>query len=110
MSDRFVEAFIDKLILLEQKTGAKVQYRIMSPVPVTFHDTLSIQKAAKDIAAFIGLTGFTFNIAITTQKENTGGHIDLSTDDTGVFVEIDPYMMKFPESVAATLCHEISHK
>jgi|TARA_Y100000310_G_C20589434_1_gene767179 hypothetical protein len=110
MSERFVEAFVDKLILLEQKTGASVQYRVMQPFTAPFHDHLSIQGTAKDIAEFIGLTGYTFIVAIAKQKEKVGGHIDLSTEGTSVFVEIDPEMMKFPDSVGATLCHEICHK
>jgi len=110
MSDRFVEAFVDKLILLERSTGASVQYRVMPPFTTPFYDHLSIQKAAKDIAAFIGLTGFTFIVAMAKQKEKVGGHIDLSTQDKNVFVEIDDDMMKFPDAVGATLCHEACHK
>lgn len=110
MSDRFVEAFVDKLILLERRTGASVQYRVMPPLTTPFHDHLSIQKVAKDIAAFIGLTGFTFIVAVARQKENVGGQIDLSSDDKCVFVEIDDDIMKFPDAVGATLCHEVCHK
>ena len=110
MSDRFVEAFVDKLILLERRTGASVQYRVMPPFTTPFHDHLSIQTAAKEIAAFIGLTGFTFIVAVARQKENVGGHIDLSPHDKCVFVEIDHDIMKFPDAVGATLCHEVCHK
>jgi len=110
MSDRFVEAFIEKLILLEQKTGANVQYRVMPPFVAPFQDYISIQKAAKDIAEFIGLTGFTFIVAVAKQKEKVGGDIDLATEDNNLFVEIDDDMMKFPDAVAATLCHEVCHK
>lgn len=110
MSDRFVEAFVEKLILLEQKTGANVQYRVMPPLTVPFLDHLAIQQVAKQIAEFIGLTGFTFIIAVAKQKEKVGGHIDLSTHGKEVFVEIDADTMKFPDAVAATLCHEACHK
>ncbi len=110
MSDRFLEAFVDRLILLEQSTGAGVQYRVMPPFTTPFHDHLSIQKAAKEIAAFMGLTGLTFIVAVAKQKEKVGGHIDLSTQDNNVFIEIDDDMMKFPDAVGATLCHEVCHK
>lgn len=110
MSERFVEAFVDKLILLEQKTGANVHYRVMHPFIAPFHDYVSIQKTAKDIAESIGLTGYTFIVSVAKQKENVGGHIDPSTEGTTVFLEIDSAMMKFPDSVGATLCHEICHK
>jgi len=110
MSERSVEGFVDKLVLLEQKTGAKVGYRMMPPLTSPFHDCLSIQAVAKQIAKSIGLENFTFIIATTKQKEKVGGHIDLSTRGRDVFVEVDSNMMKFPDAIAATLCHEICHK
>ncbi len=110
MSDRFAEAFIEKLILLEKSTGAKVHYRVMPPFTVPFVDCLSIQKSAKDISDFVGLNGFTFIVGVAKQKEKVGGHIDLSTSGPSVFIEIDEKMMKFPDAVAATLCHEVCHK
>jgi hypothetical protein len=87
MSDRFVEAFVEKLILLEQKTGANVQYRVMAPLTVPFPDHLAIQRMARQIAEFIGLTDLTFVVAVAKQKEKVAGHIDLSTDGKAVFVE-----------------------
>lgn len=110
MADRFIEAFVDKLILLEQRAGANVQYRVMPPLTVPFNDHLAIQSIAKQIAEFVGLTGYTFIIATAKQKEKVGGHIDLSTEGNNVFVEVDNDMFKFPDSVAATLCHEVCHK
>jgi hypothetical protein len=110
MADSFVEAFVDKLILLEQTAGAQVHYRVMPPLTVPFQDSVAIQSVAKKITEFIGLAGFTFIIAITKQKKNVAGHIDLSTGGKEVFVEVDSEMMKFPDAVAATLCHEACHK
>jgi len=110
MSDRFVESFVEKLILLEKAAGANVQYRIMPPFTAPFHDHLSIQDTAKKIAEFIGLTGYTFIVAITKQDKNVHGHIDLSSQGTGVFVEVEEKMMKFPDAIGAILCHEACHK
>ena len=110
MSDQFVRAFVAKLTLLEQQTGASVQYRVMPPFTEPFPNLLSIQTTAKDIAVFIGLTGFTFIIAIAKQKEKVAGHIDLSTGGQDVHIEIDSDMMKFPDAIGATLCHEVCHK
>lgn len=110
MSERFVEAFVEKLILLEEKTGASVHYRIMPPFTDSLYDHLSIQKTARNIAQFIGLNGYTFIVAIAKQKEKVAGHIDLSTGGNTVFIEIDSEMLSFPSSVCATLCHEICHK
>jgi hypothetical protein len=110
MPDQFVEAFVDKLILLEKSLGARTHYRVMSPLTAPFHDLSAIQTIAKQIAEFIGLGSFTFIISAAKQKENVGGHIDLSIHGKEVFVEVDPNMMKFPDSVAATICHEACHK
>jgi hypothetical protein len=92
MSERFVESFVDKLILLEARTGASVHYRVMQPFTAPFRDALSVQERAKVIADSIGLTGYTFIVSLAKQKEEVGGHIDLSTEGTAVFIEIDPKM------------------
>lgn len=103
-------SLVDKLLLLEQKTGLSVRYEIMSPISEPCHDPIVIQQLAKAIAEFAGLAGLTFIVAITKQKQNVGGHVDLSTEDQEVFVEIDPALTKYPEAVVATLCHEVCHK
>jgi len=110
MPDRFVEAFVDKLVLLEQKAGTKVHSRVMSPLAAPIHDCLAMQAAAKQIAEFIGLEGFIFIVAVAKQEEKVGGHIDLSTGGKEVFIEVDSQMVKFPDTVAAALCHEVCHK
>ena len=110
MSDQFAQAFVEKLILLEERTGANVHYRVLPPLTSRFHDSMSIQRTVKDIAQFVGLTGFTFIVGIAKQDEKVGGHIDLSGSGPEVFIEIDSDMMEFPDAVAATLCHEVCHK
>jgi len=110
MAEAFVLSFVEKLMLLEKKTGSSVHYRIMPPILAPFHDCISIQKVARQIADSIGLSQFTFIIAFAKQKQNVGGHIDLRTDGAEVFIEIDPDAVAFPDSVGATLCHEICHK
>jgi len=110
MPERFVEAFVDKLVLLQQKTGTRVHYRVMPPLTVPFQDCLAMQTVAKEIAEFIGLEDFTFIVTTAKQKENVGGHIDLSTSGREVFVEVDSEVMEFPDTTAAALCHEICHK
>lgn len=88
MAETFVLSFVDKLILLEEKTGAGVNYRIMAPFSVPFRDFVSIQKVAKEIADSIGLTQFTFIVTLVKQEQGVGGHIDLSTRDNFVFIEV----------------------
>ena len=110
MSEPFVQNFVEKLILLERETGAGVSYRVMAPFAAPFHDYMSIQKGAKQIAEFIGLAGFTFIIAVVKHEEKAAGHIDLATGGNEVFVEIDDDIMRYPDAVGATLCHEACHK
>ena len=110
MSEQFVDSFVEKLILLEEKMGSKIHHGVM-PLPTKpVHDAIDIQHVAKQIAEFAGLSGFTFIIAIAKQKAKVGGHIDLSTPGKEVYVEVDSDMMKFPDAIAATLCHEVCHK
>jgi len=110
MSEQKLKSYVDKLAFLELKTGHKVHYRVMPPITEPFRDTLAMQSVGRQIAEFIGLTDFTFVIAVAQQKDNIGGHIDLSTRGKEVFVEVASDMMKFPDAVAATLCHEACHK
>lgn len=110
MVDGFVDAFIEKLLLLERRAGATVHYRLMAPLTRPLNDVLEIQALAKDIARFVGLDGLTFVVAIAKQEASVGGQIDLATEGSGVFIEIDSDMMNFPDAVAATLCHEVCHK
>ena len=110
MKQHRVEAFVDKLALLEQKTGAMVHYAIMDPLPDFIPGCLAMQAAAKQIAEFVGLHGFTFIVATTKQKDKVGGHIDLSTSGQEVFIEIDSEILEFPAVAATVLGHEICHK
>ena len=111
MSDHFVEAFVDKLILLERIAGASAHYRIMPPFAVPFHDINTVQKAVRIIAEFIELKGFVFVVDPQKQKEHVAGNIDLSTKDEFIFIEVDDTLMKdFPDAIGATLCHEVCHK
>jgi hypothetical protein len=110
VAETFVLSFVDKLILLEQKTGSGAHYRVMPPLSGAFYDSISVQKVARHIADSIPLPGFTFIVTFIKQKKNVAGRIDLSTRGREVFIEIDPDALSFPDSVGATLCHEICHK
>jgi hypothetical protein len=110
MPDLFVHSFIEKLILLESRVGAKISYRILPPLTQPLNDYIEIQNAANQIADFIGLSGLTFVVSFAKQADKVGGHIDLKSSSADVFIEIDSDARKFPEAVAATLCHEICHK
>ena len=111
MSEISVENYVRKLVFLEKNAGHKVQYCIMEPPTNKLRDTIALQEMAKLLASYIGLTNITFIIAVSKQKENVGGHIDLSrSSGTEVFIEVDAQMMETTDMAVATLCHEICHK
>ena len=109
MNDKFVSAFLDKLLMLEKSTGHFVHYKIMPPIQGT-QDLLSIQRTAKNIASFVGIDNYVFNISYIKQTPKVGGIIELSHDGDMVFIEIDPSVTQHPQALYTTLCHEISHK
>ena len=102
--------YITKLAYLEERVGTKVSYRLMEPLSIEAHDPISVQAAAKTIANYISLSGYTFIVSYAKQKSKVGGHIELSTSNTDVFIEISDEAKKYDEAVCATLCHELSHK
>jgi len=106
----FVEAFVEKLILLEETAGASVPYRAMPPISHGLQDYVAIQDVGRRIAGFVGLADLRFIVAFAAQEKGVGGSVDLSEGDKEVFVEVDPKLMGFPDAVAATLCHEACHK
>ena len=110
MIERFVLSFVEKLILLEKASGATIPYRIAGPITTPLHDVIAIQKLAHQLGSSIGLSNYVFVVSVAKQKKNVGGHIDLSTRGDEVFIEIDPGVNHSPDSIGATLCHEICHK
>lgn len=110
MPQVFIEDYIQKIILLEKRVGMKTGYQMLEPFSVNSRDIIAIQIAAKKIAEFIGLHGFTFIVATVKQKEKVGGHVELKYGEKEVFVEISDDILKFENAVLATLAHEITHK
>jgi hypothetical protein len=110
MTEQAIQSFLAKLTLLEQTTGQSVSYRLFQPFRKPIVEHVAIQKAAREVAEFIGLGDFTFVIGVAMQKENVGGHICLDRQGKDVFIEVASDAGSFPEAVAATLSHEICHK
>ena len=73
--DGFAEAFVDKLILLEEVAGATVPYQPMPQQTGSLGDAVSIQLAAKQIADFAGLTDWVFVVSVAKRGAGTSGHI-----------------------------------
>jgi len=106
-----IEQHISNVLILENQIGAKVNYCIHdSPFLVDQSDIISLQSVAKKLAEAIGLGDLTFIVAIAKQKEKVGGHVDLRSGQREVFIEISENVLKYKDSVLATLVHEITHK
>jgi len=104
------EDYIEKLVLLEKRVGAKTSYEIFEPVAFVASDIVQIQNIATMIANFIGLNGLTFVISRVKQKDTVGGNIELTEKSEGVFVEISDDIAQSQDSILAVLAHEITHK
>lgn len=105
-----VKDYLSKLILLENVVGATTKYQIFTPFSLNSHNPIELQKAARNLASFIGLERFSFVVAIAKQKQNIGGHIELQNDGNDVFIEISEQSANFSAAVLATLAHELTHK
>jgi len=106
--DQIINSFIDKIITLEKRLGSNANFLFYQPVEFNKNDIISLQKLAKHMANFVGLSKLVFTITIATQKKNTAGHIESSGDD--VFIEIDPNVIKSKDAILCVLAHEISHE
>lgn len=76
MAEVFTEDYIAKILLLEKAVGHKVSYRLLDPFHVHTESAdgyVDIQRAAKRIAEFVGLTGLTFLIEPTRLAEGVCG-------------------------------------
>ena len=109
MSKIFYNDYIQKIILLEKMVGAKAGYYFLEPFSLDSKNIISIQKAAKKIAEFVGLRGFTFIVATTEKERGVGGQIDLDNSKE-VFIEVSERILGFDNAVLAILAHEITHK
>lgn len=113
MAEIFTEDYIAKILLLEKAVGHKIPYHILDPFHVhteSSYGYVDIQKAAKRIAEFIGLTGLTFLVEPTHLTKGTCGQIELESSGSEVFVQISPDLFEFPSAVLATISHELAHK
>jgi len=113
MAEVFTEDYIAKIFLLEKAVGHKVSYSILDPFHVHTESAdvyVDIQRAAKRIAEFGGLTGLTFLIEPARLTEGTCGRIELQSAGSEVFLQISPDLFGFPSAVLATISHEIAHK
>jgi len=95
--------------------GGRPQGPISHPDPFHVHTEsadayVDIQKAARRIAEFVGLTGLTFLIEPTHLAEGTCGRIEPQSGGSEVLVQIFSNLFGFSSAVLATISHEIAHK
>lgn len=110
MPDLRISDFVSKLVYLEESVGHRTSYQMLEPFPLDSQSPIDLQSAGKRIGKFLGLDGLIFIIGFSKQDDGIGGHIELQDDSKDVFVEISPEMREFPQSILATLGHEITHK
>ncbi|MDD3633193.1 MAG: hypothetical protein PHW38_05335 [Candidatus Cloacimonetes bacterium] len=109
MSELFIEDYLNKIILLEKRIGAKTTYQILEPFYVDTKNIISIQKTATKIAHFIGLNNLTFVVSKSTLRPDIGGQIELDNENL-VLIKISDNIVESADAVLATLSHEITHK
>jgi len=113
--------YIDKIILLENHSYRMKNYELLNPPDYNGNlDVIEIQKIAKVLSYHIGYDKLIFTISFknfnkthgTFQEvysKNTAGNI-LLDESEDVLIHVSSDLEKYPDSILATLSHEISHK
>lgn len=113
--------YIDKIILLENHSYRMKNFDLLNPPDYDGNlEVIEIQKIAKILSQHIGYDKLIFTISFKNfNKEhgtlhemysnNTAGNI-LLDDSEDVLIHLSRDLDKYPDSILATLSHEISHK
>jgi len=112
--------YIDKIIHLENHSHRMKNYELINPIKYDGTlDVIEIQKIAKVLSQHIGYEKLIFTVSFkdfdkahgTIQEvfSNTAGNV-LLDDREDVLIHISKSLDKYPDSILATLSHEISHK
>jgi len=110
VSEVLAQDYIRKLSQLEKQIGTWTKYRIMNPFNIDPSDNVDLQRAARNIAQFIGLNDLTFIITVKSLKGDRAGQIDLVHNEKEVYIEISDDILDFDNAVLTTIAHEITHK
>jgi len=110
-----IARYLSKIEVLESVLGAATSYRVLEPFAwKRNYDeaglVLDIQLAGRRISDFLNLGDLAFVVSFCKQSDGIAGHIELAPSQRDVFVEIDPALIGHPDTVLATLSHEIAHK
>jgi hypothetical protein len=109
MTTVFTQDYLEKLTFLEKRAGSSVGYKILEPFPITPHDAVDLNSAAKKIAGFVGIRKLVL-VAITEHSDEIAGHIELQPGSENVYIEVARDILDFPAAVLETLAHEMSHE
>ena len=80
----------------------------LDPFPVDPRNPLSLNAAASRIASFVGLSEILV-VNATGKSQRVAGTIEHDTPGDASYIEISRDMLRFPESVLATIAHEVTH-
>lgn len=110
MSQIPCQDYIDKIILLENFSQRKRKYEIVNPIDFKgYFDLVEIHKISKLLSNHIGYDDLIFTIVFKEFDSDTAGNVTLDYKED-VLIHISKSLWGFPESILATLSHEISHK
>lgn len=110
MSELPIEDYTKKLLMLENRVGARTKYKILEPFLLGAENIVMVQNAVRRIAEFVGLQNLSFIVSVARQDDKAGGHVELEHGQSEVFIEISENVAKSSTAVLATLAHEITHK
>jgi len=103
--------YIDKIILLENHSYRMKNYELLNPPDYDGNlNVIGIQKIAKILSQHIGYDKLIFTVSFQeVYSNNTAGNI-LLDESEDVLIHLSRDLDKYPDSILATLSHEISHK
>jgi ribosomal protein L37AE/L43A len=112
--------YLDKIIILENSSHRMRKYSLINPIDFDGSlDIIEIQKITKLLSSHIGYDKLIFTISFKDLDKtegkvqdifsNTAGNV-LLDDKEDVLIHLSKSLNKYPDSILATLSHEISHK
>ncbi|MEI7421577.1 MAG: hypothetical protein WCK18_05760 [Prolixibacteraceae bacterium] len=113
--------YIDKIINLENHSCRMKNYDLLNPPDYDGNlDVIEIQTIAKILSRHIGYDKLIFTVSLKdfnkthgtiheVYSNNTAGNI-LLDENEDVLIHLSRDLEKYPDSILATLSHEISHK
>ena len=111
MDQRTCIDYINKIIILENQSHRIKNYKLLNPLDINGDlNIIGIQNIAKILSQHIGYDNLIFTISFKDFIEsNIAGNVFLD-DKEDVLIHISRNLINYPESILATLSHEISHK